>query len=96
MNQLLAHLNAKHNGDISSGMVINAIVPRSGKTLGRDVELDDDPDGRTNDKQVNVKIKRPNDDDLKSNEVIIECFKVKEPQIVSMPPIKFFLFFHND
>ncbi|XP_047256135.1 uncharacterized protein LOC124888891 [Capsicum annuum] len=51
------------------------------------MEFDDDPYERENDEQTSVKRKRPNDDELKPNEVIIETSKVKESQIISMTPI---------
>lgn len=87
LNQILSYLMERKNKEMSTGMVTNAIITWSEKILGKDIELDDDPSKRENNDQLNVERKRPNDYELKPNDVIIESSKVKESQVVPIPQI---------
>lgn len=53
----------RQNKEMLSRMVTNAIVTYSGKSLGKDIELNDDPTERENDEETNVKRTRPNNDE---------------------------------
>lgn len=72
MNKISTYFNARQNVDILSGTVRNGIFTRSWKTVGKGVEIVDNPDGKENDDQTNVKRKRSNDYELKPNKLLFK------------------------
>ncbi|XP_016560455.1 uncharacterized protein LOC107859839 [Capsicum annuum] len=94
LGQILAQLNTRPKGGLPSDTVVNpkndahimAIVTRSGRTLGKDVDLGEDPNKKANEEQASAKRKRLEesiDNDPKPNESSVERPMVVEENVES-------------